>query len=108
MANLTAAQTILTQLGGHKFLVMTGAKNLLGDASSLTMDIPAHMTRNHANKFRITLAANDTYTLDMIKYRPSKLSFAVLESIADVYADHLRANFESMTGLICNLGTMGV
>ena len=34
MSNMTVAKTILEQLGGNKFRMMTGAKNLAGDENS--------------------------------------------------------------------------
>ena len=39
MSNLKVAETILEQLGGNKFRMMTGAKNLAGDETSLSMRI---------------------------------------------------------------------
>ncbi len=35
MNNLKVAETILEQLGGNQFRMMTGAKNLAGDENSL-------------------------------------------------------------------------
>lgn len=37
MAELTVAKTILEQLGGSRFLALTGSRNLVGDDTSLTM-----------------------------------------------------------------------
>ena len=107
MTNLHTAQTILSQLGGSRFLAMTGAKNLVGDVSSLTMDVPASLTKGRANKVRITLEANDTYALELIQYQPRKLSCRTLNAAAGVYADSLRTMFADLTGLAVSLGTMG-
>ena len=38
--DLTVANTILQQLGGNKFRVMTGAKNFVGSNDALTFRLP--------------------------------------------------------------------
>ena len=37
MSNMTVAKTILEQLGGNKFRMMTGAKNFMGFSNGLQM-----------------------------------------------------------------------
>ena len=37
---MTIANTILEQLGGNKFIAMTGAKNFLSNGSTLRMTLP--------------------------------------------------------------------
>ena len=39
MSDMTVAKTILEQLGGNKFRVMTGAKNFMGFTDGLVMKI---------------------------------------------------------------------
>lgn len=45
MADMTVANEILRQLGGNKFLVMTGANHLIGDTYSLSMKLPRNMSK---------------------------------------------------------------
>ena len=40
MADMTVANEILRQLGGNKFLIMTGANHLIRDTYSLSMKLP--------------------------------------------------------------------
>jgi len=40
MVDLTVANTILEQLGGRKFIAMTGARNFVGDFSGLSFRLP--------------------------------------------------------------------
>ena len=66
------ADIILQQLGGNKFLVMTGAKNLVADGNTLRMTLPKNCSR--ANRLYITLDADDTYTMRFFKYTASRIS----------------------------------
>ncbi len=64
------AETILQQLGGQRFVVMTGAKHFMSDthgAGSLTMKLPRQLTRNHISHVRIILDRDDTYRLEALK-----------------------------------------
>lgn len=102
MANVAA--TILNQIGGNKFLVMTGAKNLMADENALTMRLPGTMTHNRINYLKITLDPSDTYTMEFGKIRG--LNYTVIETAEDIYCDMLRDVFESTTGLLTSMGTM--
>ena len=67
MSDMTVANTILAQLGGRKFLAMTGAYSLTGSADTLSMRLPSKSTKNKVGGMRITLDPDDTYTLVAIK-----------------------------------------
>ena len=69
---MRVADIILEQLGGNKFLVMTGAKNLIADGDTLRMSLPKNMSG--ANKLEITLDATDTYTMRFYKYTAGRLN----------------------------------
>jgi len=71
----TIAQTILAQLGGKRFLAMTGAKNLLAGEDYLAMSLPGSLTKGRVNKIRIRLAADDTYTLYTSSQNPHGVRF---------------------------------
>jgi len=104
--SLVVAQTILEQLGGRRFLVMTGAKNLAGDEKSLQFQLPRTpgFVKDGITNVRIELAPSDTYTLTFFKVRGIKIAEIAKET--DVYADMLRRVFTERTGLECTLGTM--
>lgn len=97
------AQTILTQLGGSRFIAMTGAKNLLNGGDYLQFDLPRGFATNKANKCRVTLNASDTYTLTFYKWNARKLELTVISEAPDLYADNLRSAFTNATGLDCTL-----
>ena len=55
---MKAANIILEQLGGNKFIAMTGAKNFVSDGNTLRMTLPKN--RSKANRLYVTLDATDT------------------------------------------------
>lgn len=97
----SVATTILQQLGGNKFLAMTGAKNLLSSADSLQFRLPSVGRKGEPNALRITLKASDTYEIKA--YRVRGLNCDLLNTHDDVYAENLRETFELITGLLTRL-----
>ena len=97
------AQTILQQLGGNKFLAMTGAKNLTYGTNK--EGLPQYSFKfpmsKVANYCRITLEATDTYTMEFMKIRGT--NHTSLLPITGVYCDQLATCFEGMTGLRTSL-----
>lgn len=108
---MSVANTILEQLGGNRFIAMTGAKNFLADGNTLRMTLPKN--RSKANRLYITLDAMDTYTMYFFKFtagRLNKKTFAWtpdkqedIEKISGVYADMLQDIFTSVTGMYTHL-----
>lgn len=101
---MTVANEILAQLGGRKFLAMTGAKNLLDCGNALQFDLPRGFAKNKATKCRVTLDSSDTYTVAFFQWNARKLDMKPLGETSGVYADTLRATFTEATGLDCTLG----
>ena len=97
--------TILEQLGGQRFLVMTGAKQLVGLPKGLQFGLPSLGTKDGINKVRITLTPNDTYDIDFFKIRGTKIEKK--GAVNGVHVDELRQVFTSRTGLETSLGTLG-
>jgi hypothetical protein len=54
------AQTIFAQLGGRRFIAMTGARNLVGGENYLMFSLPTGFAKNRINNVRITLDWTDT------------------------------------------------
>ena len=117
---MTVANTILEQLGGNKFIAMTGAKNFLSDGNTLRMTLPKN--RSKANRLYVTLDATDTYTMyffqvSMMVYffkftagRLNKKTFAWtpdkqedIKKVSGVYADMLQDIFTATTGMATHL-----
>ncbi len=106
--DLTVANTILEQLGGNRFLAMTGARNLAGDATSLSFRLPGNgFAKNGINYVKVTLEPSDTYTVVFKKIgRAPGFKVTEFDKVEDVYCDNLREVFERATGLATSLGTM--
>lgn len=102
---MQVAQTILQQLGGKKFIAMTGASSFSGSPDTLSFRIPK--TKGIAG-VRITLDQSDTYTMTFVRLKKVN-GFTDYDNIvvAGVYADQLRSIFTKETGLYTSLGTMG-
>ena len=96
-------EIILQQLGGNKFKIMTGSKNVYYDHNELQMDLVRNLTG--AKRLNIHLDASDTYTLKFWKF--TKKGMFLVKEIKGVYCDMLQSIFTEQTGLYTSLGTMG-
>jgi len=102
MADLQVANTILEQLGGRRFLVMTGAKHLAGTVDALTFALPRNAKK--VTHVKITLMPSDTYRVTFWKLgRGLNGGLDVLGEEEGVYADNLQAVFTEGTGLYTHL-----
>ena len=96
------ANTILEQLGGRRFIAMTGAKNLTSDKNSLMFKIPK--AKSGITHVKITLDPSDTYTVRFIKQaRAPSFAVTTVKEYNDIYADQLQDLFMRTTGLYTNL-----
>lgn len=104
MSTFQVAETILKQLGGRKFLAMTGAKHLLAGDNMLRMQVSG---RNRAGKrfniVSISLTPMDTYTVKTMLYSKRNLEVTDVEQRSDVYCENLQAVFTDLTGLDTHL-----
>jgi hypothetical protein len=90
------ANELIKQLGGNKFIMMTGAKDFVNGGDYLQFQIP---TRNKINRVRITLTPLDTYTMEFLNLSIRKLECKTIKVHEDVYADQLQELFTDVTGL---------
>jgi len=97
---MRVAKTILEQLGGNKFRMMTGAKNLAGDENSLSMRIGRNKTSS--NYLKITLNMMDLYDVRFSRVSPKGGERSVTE-YNDVFCDSLVEVFEKHTGMYTKL-----
>ncbi|PCJ68246.1 MAG: hypothetical protein COA62_15900 [Rhodobiaceae bacterium] len=93
---MDTAKTILEQLGGNRFIAMTGAKMLVNHGDALSFRLPRGTT-NKANHVKVTLDALDTHTVTFTKIRGT--DFKEVSSHEGVYNDSLQEVFTSETGL---------
>ena len=103
MPDLTVANTILAQLGGGKFIAMTGSKSFCGSGDSLSFKVGRNSGR--VTHVIIRLNSFDLYDVEYIRIRGQKRE--TLTASYGLYADMLRADFEAKTGLYTSLGTCG-
>jgi hypothetical protein len=107
MADMTntlgVANTILEQLGGRKFIAMTGARNILGDGNSVSFRLPGAggFCKNGINYVKITLDPSNTYAVQFSRIRGRQVKS--VDVVSDIYADALRDIFTSVTGLAVSL-----
>ena len=102
---MSVGQTILAQLGGRRFVAMTGARNLCTDGTMLHFSLPGGgFAKDGINKVRIELDPSDTYTVRFYKIgRAPRGSVEVVYECEGVYEDMLREMFEERTGLRVSL-----
>ena len=98
--NMQIAQTILEQLGGRQFLMMTGSTNLTAIDKGLGMLIKRN--KSGANVFRVILDEGaDLYDVEFVKSSPAR--YDMIKRIEGVYCDMLQDIFEEETGLYVTL-----
>ena len=97
------ADITLKQLGGNKFIAMTGAKNLLSrDAGqSLSFQLSSRLTSNKSNYVKITLNSNDLY--DVYFGKIFKYDLKDISTFTNVGCENLVQLFEQETGLYTKL-----
>ena len=98
------AKTIGAQLGGiGKLRMMTGAKKFSvlpaqGDyLGGLDIQFPLPQHKGAVNYFKVLLAGNDTYTVEVGVERGGTRN--VKDTVDNVYAEDLVDLFEKLTGL---------
>ena len=104
-------EIILEQLGGQRFITMTGVKNLSYDGPTLRMSLPRNKSK--ANRLWITLNNNDTYTMRFFRYTAPRFITAKAEftnekvteikQFEGVYNTQLQELFTRVTGLYTHL-----
>jgi hypothetical protein len=108
-ANINNALLILEQLGGSKFVAMTGAKNMLGLPHGLRFKLPTvrgDVPAKGATIVQIDINPRDLYDMRFMKMSRGKIYPVEVVSDSDIYADQLRDVFTARTGLYTSLGTM--
>lgn len=98
------ATTIMQQLGGRRFSIMTGANNFMAMEPSnncyggLTFMIPRS---NNIRAVRVYLLKDDTYKVEFV--RVIQNFHTVLKTVEGVYNEQLQEIFTSVTGLYTKL-----
>ncbi len=95
----TIAKTIAAQLGGNRFVAMTGA-TLIADHHALIIKLPRSSPKGRINAITIALEPSDTYRMTFFhQQRAPSVERRVVAEQSDVYAEDLQRLFTDMTGL---------
>ena len=94
------ARIIWEQLGGNKFRVMTGAKNLLNLGDGIAMKLGRNSS--NSNYLKITLNSMDLYDMKFCKLTRKFEEKSVCE-YNNIYNDMLTDQFTAHTGMYTSL-----
>ena len=89
----------LKQLGGNKFIAMTGAKQFSVGPKGMGFRIGRNA--KSINYIRIDLKSTDLYDMEFIRIRGSKIK--VVKKVTGVYNDQLQKMFTKYTGMYTSL-----
>lgn len=113
---MTVAKTIIQQLGGNKFIAMTGANQFMaigGKSTSgkqLNPGVGFYIGRNdkQVNYVRITLTPMDEYDMEFMKAPRSARGAAIklIKKVEGAPVENMREIFTRYTGMETSLGTM--
>ncbi len=104
--HMDIASTILQQLGGSRFIVMTGARHFMAvtdGMGGLSFRLPAKnfYTKDGINYVKIILNDSDLYDATFGKLRGS--DYKIMKEYKDLYFDALQEVFTDVTGLDTHL-----
>lgn len=95
----SVAIEILRQLGGNRFIAMTGAKNFSCTDNSFVCQIP--MKKDRISHIKITLNALDLYDIELISIWGNELK--TVSTFNGAYNDMLQGIISDRTGLALSL-----
>ncbi len=102
---LEIANTIINQLGGNKFRVMTGAKDFVGCDTKkfVQFRLPTAGKINGKKITNVKIIVNDNDLYDVQFWNIRGINSVMLEEVTDVYCDMLQSLFTEKTGLDTHL-----
>jgi len=95
------AGEVLRQLGGNKFIAMTGAKDFVRDDAQQKISFKIGRNAKSINYVTITLNSMDTYDIVFLRARAGKIT--VVSKVDGIYNDQLQDVFTEHTGLYTHL-----
>ena len=95
---VNVGNTILHQLGGRRFLLMTGASNAFTRADGISFELDH--SKHGITHVRITLTPQDEYVMEFLKVRARNVQNVTTR---EAHCDNLREVFEEVTGLLTRL-----
>lgn len=102
MSDLTIAKTILNQLGGQRFILMTGSKDFVGGNDYLQFKVGRNL--NGISHVKIIYNyGKDLYTAIFMKWNGRKMEFKEVAKFEELYCEDLTERFVEQTGLLTRL-----
>ena len=95
------AEEVLKQLGGNRFIAMTGAKNFVKNDKDKSITFKLPKAKGGINYVRIKLTSMDLYDVEFISARGTNIKTVAKEK--GVYNDQLPSIFTKHTGLYTSL-----
>lgn len=98
------AGTIIQQLGGNRFIAMTGAKNFVCGTNDNGNDFAAFKVGRNAGKVsyvRIVLNSMDLYDMEFLNIR--NFECKTIAKCEGLYNDMLQDTFTQVTGMYTSL-----
>jgi hypothetical protein len=95
------AEEVLQQLGGRKFIAMTGANNFVKNDKAKSIIFKLPRAKSGIKYVRITLTSMDVYNIEFISARGSNIK--TVATAKGVYNDELQSTFTQYTGLYTSL-----
>lgn len=92
------ANLLINQLGGNRFVAMSGAKNFVLDKAAGFVAFKVGRNAAKVTHVRITLNALDLYDMEFLNIRGMNPIKTIAEA-SNVYCDRLQAEFTAATGL---------
>ena len=96
--SLISATQILEQLGGKRFIAMTGSKNFCDMGDGLKMTLTSNKLKA---KYLYIQLINDTYTMTFAKI--VKWEWVVISESVGIYAEMLQSEFTRQTGMFTKI-----
>lgn len=99
--NKQVAKTILDQLGGNKFIAMTGARNFVYSAKEKSLSFRIGKNSKGINLVSIALMPSDLYEMKFFKVRGANVK--KMQDVEGLLFDQLQAVFKEHTGMNTHL-----
>jgi len=95
------AEEVLKQLGGNRFIAMTGAKNFVKNDKERSITFKLPRAKSGINYVKVSLTSMDLYDVEFLSIRGTKIKTVSKEK--GVYNDQLQSIFTKNTGLNTSL-----
>ena len=92
-------KTTLDQLGGNKFIMMTGARDFIYSKKDNHIAFKIPRAAQNINFIKITLTAMDLYNIEFGHINKKTFDYKVIKTILGLYNDQLQSIFTQETKL---------